>query len=137
MTDLELMKLLEENDFEPSAVNVLILKEEINNGNIIINEKDILSKVRGTKNAIMISNLRKNPELAKDEKSIKDLEDKARNIASEKVAKKVFKDQSKVIKEEFSDYELYKILDENNFEPSIENLRVLKENIINGNITLE
>ena len=39
------------------------------------------------------------------------------------------KEAKKYVKEEYSDYELYQILDECGYEPSIENVKILKENV--------
>lgn len=99
MTDLELMKLLDENNYEPTIENLKLLKESLSCGEIILEYQNIYSKYQGTKNSVIISNIRKNPQIVGDDDNMKKLEKKADKIARDKTTKTLVKKSLKEAKE--------------------------------------
>ena len=134
MTDLELMELLDESGYEPSLENLISLKEGIEAGKI-----EILDEGKG---ASIRTQQQWEAELNGEcgeisEKRRAKLEGKfAKQREFEKKQEEKAK-KSPMIKESYSDYELYKILDENGYTTTEKNLAILKEGLSTGKYEIE
>ena len=112
-TDLELMKYLQENGYEPSIENLLILKEELAqeaNGPELDGEGELKNE-------------------ATEEKEPKELTSDIDNEDVYGDEEEAAEDVGEVVVEGYTDLELMEYLQENGYEPSIENLLILKEEL--------
>ena len=145
MTDYELYQVLDSNNYEPNKENLKILKEGLDTGDFIIVCEDENGDLKFLSDDEKEAIEGYDKIIAKtDDENVKDqlehIKQEEKNhldyLETAQKDKNAKYEDDHEIKESFTDYELYKLLEENKYAPTKRNLYILKEALNEGDIEI-